>query len=340
MRSSVKQHHSACVLLLACFVASLALSSAQSADPVSAPLVLVDRIALPQIMGGMNHLTADAARQRFFVTAPGGRKVVVVDLKGKKVLQVLAVPAAAATFLPDLDQLCVSGGQTVSFYEGASLTPLGTVALHSSLDELQYDAQEKRLYVGMMDANKPGLGIIDAPGRKLLHPIKLPAKPQAFVLEQSASRIYANTPLAKQVTVVDRKAQEIVAEWKLSDAQGNYPIALDEKTHRLFVGCRRPARLLVFDTGSCKTVASVDTGGDADDMSYDPVGKRVYLACGDGIISTIQQVDADQYQKLPDTPTAPGARNSLFVPQLKMFYVAVPRQGQMAAELRGYRAGE
>jgi hypothetical protein len=328
------------LIVLALLIPKPVVTDSQCVQPPPVPLVLETKIALSEIQGSMNHLAADAKRQRFFVTAPGDRKTVVVDLKEGKVLQVLPGPAAAADFLPDLDQLCVSGGQTVTFYDGASLTPMGTVALHSSLDELQYDPKEKRLYVGMMDANNPGIGVIDAPGKKLLHKLKLPAKPQAFVLEAGGGRIYANTPGAKQVTVLDRNAQSIVAEWKLTDAQGNYPIALDEKMHRVFVGCRRPARLLVFDSASGKTVGMTESGGDADDMSFDVSGKRIYLACGDGVISTIEQVDSDHYKKLSDTPTAQSARNSLFVPELKMFYLTVPRQGQTAAELRGYRSSQ
>jgi DNA-binding beta-propeller fold protein YncE len=196
------------------------------------------------------------------------------------------------------------------------------------------------LYVGMMDADKAGIAVIDIPGRKSLARLKLPAKPQGFVVEEEGARIYANTPGANQVTVLDRRTRAIVAEWRLTEAQSNYPIALDEKNHRLFVACRRPARLLVLDTASGKTVASIETGGDADDMSFDPASKRIYLACGDGVITTIQQVDADQYRKLPDTPTAEGARNSLFAAKLRTLYLAVPRQGNTATQLRGYQAND
>jgi DNA-binding beta-propeller fold protein YncE len=308
-----------------------------STEPKLAPLVLVKTVALPQITGSLNHLAADAKRQRFFVTAPGEKKVVVVDLKTGRVVQTLAGPAAAASFLPDPDQLSVASGQTVIFYDGASLKPVGNVDLDSRLDELQYDPKEKRLYVGMMDAEKAGIAVIDIPGRKMLARLKLPAKPQGFVVEEKGARIYANTPGANQVTVLDRNSRAIVAEWKLTEARSNYPIALEEKNHRLFVGCRRPPRLLVLDTVLGKTVASIETGGDADDMSFDPAAKRIYLACGDGVITTIQQIDANQYRKLPDTPTAEGARNALFVSELTTLYLAVPRQGNTATQLRGYR---
>src|SRR6476469_7477377 len=69
--------------------------------------------------------------------------------------------------------------------------------------------------------------IIDLANRKLLGEVKLPAKPQGFAVERGGSRIFANTPQAGQVTVLDRKAQTVVGAWKLGKVRGNYPIALD-----------------------------------------------------------------------------------------------------------------
>jgi hypothetical protein len=310
------------------------------ADGASKPagsLELTKKIPLPQLRGGFNHLAADAKRGRFYVTAPGERKLAVVDLKAGKVLRVLTdVPASAAKYLADLDVVCLSGGGGVTFLNGESLTSLGKVELHSSVDELQYDANEHRLYAGVMDAAKPGIAVVDAATRQLIDTINLPAKPQGLVLEDNGPHLYANTPGAQQVTVVDRKKRAIVAQWKLNDAKSNYPIALDETNHRLFVGCRRPPYLLVLDTASGKRVAQVETGGDADDMSFDAIGKRIYLACGDGVISAIIQADADHYRKLPDVSTVEDARNSLFVPELKTFFLAVPPHQGAATELREY----
>jgi DNA-binding beta-propeller fold protein YncE len=232
--------------------------------------------------------------------------------------------------------VCLSGGGGVTFLNGESLTPLGKVDLHSAVDELQYDAKEHRLYAGVMDAAKPGIAVIDAAKRQLVDSTSLSAKPQGFVLEESGPHLYANTPGAQQVTVVDRKKRAVVGQWKLGDAKSNYPIALDEANHRLFVGCRRPPCLLVLDTASGNSVAKIETGGDADDMSFDATGKRIYLACGDGVISAIIQTDANRYRKLPDVVTVEDARNSLFVPELKAFFLAVPPHQGAAAELREY----
>ena len=319
----------------------LALAGVLPGDALTAeaPAVeLVQTIPMPELSGGTNHLAIDVKRGRFFVTAPGDKKLVVVDLKAGKVLRVISgMSPAAARFIPDLDQLCVSGGGSVRLLDGNSLVVAATVEIGSPVDELQYDPKAKRLYAGITDAAKPAVAVIDVPGRKLLDRIKLPAKPQGFVLDQKGSRLYVNTPAAKQVTVIDCKKQAIAESWPLAEAQGNYPAALDEVNHRLFIGCRRPPKLLVLDTTSGKIVASADCGADTDDMGYDPKAGHIYLACGAGMISVIGQ--ADHYQQLGDVPTRDGARNALFVPELKRLYVAVPGSGASAAELRVYEDG-
>jgi hypothetical protein len=121
---------------------------------------------------------------------------------------------------------------------------------------------------------------------------------QGFAAEQGGTRLFANTPGARQVTVLDRNTGTVAAQWKLTEAQSNYPMALDEKNQRLFVVCRRPARLLVLDSATGRTITSTECGGDADDMSFDAAAKRIFVACGDSVISTIQQVDADHYRRL------------------------------------------
>lgn len=44
----------------------------------------------------------------------------------------------------------------------------------------------------------------------------------------------------------------------------NFPISLDEAHHRLIVGAWMPVRLLVFDTGSGKQVASAELAGNSE----------------------------------------------------------------------------
>ena len=115
-------------------------------------------------------------------------------------------------------------------------------------------------------------------------------------------------------------------------------MALDEQHHRLFIGCRLPAKVLVFDTSSGRQVDSFDIDGDTDDLFYDPALRRLYVSCGEGFLDVFQQGDANRFTRSARVPTAAGARTSLYVPAEKQLYLAVPHRGAQKAEIRIYRA--
>ena len=49
---------------------------------------------------------------------------------------------------------------------------------------------------------------------------------------------------------------------------------------------------------------------------------RIYVSCGDGVIDVIEPGEGG-YRRLSRVPTVPGARTSLFVPELNRLFVAV-----------------
>jgi hypothetical protein len=170
--------------------------------------------------------------------------------------------------------------------------------------------------------------------------VKLAGHPEAFQLEQNGPRIFVNVPTAHHIAVVDREKRKVIAKWPVKEAEANFPMALDEANHRLFVGCRKPAKVLVIDTETGKTVTAIDCCGDTDDLFYDAASKRIYVSGGEGYITVIQQTDRDHYAVAEKIPTAPGARTSHFDPGAARLYLAVPHRGDHAAELRVYATGD
>jgi len=295
-------------------------------------------IALPNVQGGFNHMSVDPGQQRLFAAAPTNGTVEIVDLKVGKALRVIeGERPAAVRFAPEFNQLYATRGQSVYIYDGKTLDQVAKVNLESSLDELQYDPRAKQLYVGVMAADKTAIAILSLPDGKQLGSIKLPGKPQGFIVEQKGKRIFANVPALKQIAVMDRESRTLLQPWTLTGTQGNYPIDLDEDHHRLFVGCRQPPRMLVFDTVSGKQVASIEINGDTDDLFFDPVRKRVYVSSGDGSIDVIDQRDADHYQARRRIPTVAGARTSAISVALNVFCLGVPKRGDGSAEIRVFR---
>jgi hypothetical protein len=122
----------------------------------------------------------------------------------------------------------------------------------------------------------------------------------------------------------------------LKTGKSNYPMALDESDHRIFVVTRRPAQLVVIDSDSGALVASVRCVNDADDLYYDAGRKRIYVPGGEGFLSVIQQMDRDHYQSLAKVPTTIGARTGLWYEKRDRFYLAVPAGSKQGAALWVY----
>ena len=211
--------------------------------------------------------------------------------------------------------------------------PGAVVRLGDDADNVRYDAAAKRLYVGFGDG---ALAAIDPAAGKLLGQVKLAGHPESFQLERDGSRVFVNVPNAEQIAVVDRASMKVISTWPITTAEANYPMSLDEANHRVFIGCRRPAKVLVLDTASGKESSSFEIVGDTDDLFYDAARKRLYVSGGDGFIDVVQDQGSNKFSRIAHLPTAAGARTSLFVADQGRLYLAVPHRGSQKAEIRVY----
>jgi DNA-binding beta-propeller fold protein YncE len=303
------------------------------------PLALVRTIDLPRVEGRIDHLAYDAAGQRLFVAALGNNTVEVVDVKAGvhvKSLPGFREPQGIAV-VPDARVFAVANGQGegLQLLSAEDYKPGRMIRLGDDSDNVRYDASTKRVYVGF---GSGAIAAITPTDGTVIGQAKLAGHPESFQLERTGPRMFVNVPTADHIAVIDRATMKVVATWPVVTAKSNFPMALDEANHRLFVGCRRPAKMLVFDTTSGKQVASVDIVGDTDDLFYDAARNRVYVGGGEGYIDVFQRPDADHLNRIAHLATAAGARTSLFVPDQSRWYLAVPHRGSQKAEIRVYEA--
>jgi DNA-binding beta-propeller fold protein YncE len=303
----------------------------------SPPLKMVQRIELPGVRGRIDHLAADIDARRLFVAALGNGTLEVVDLrKGARARTVsgLEEPQGVA-FLPELQRVVVAtGGGAVFAYDGDSLRPAGRIDGLEDADNVRYDRAEKLLYVGY---GTGALAVIEPKAMRRVADVKLSGHPESFQLQASGPLIYVNVPSSKDVAVVDRKRRTVQAEIPFGRYAANYPMALDEAEHRLFVATRSPARLVVVDAAS-HPLEDVPSVGDADDVFHDRERQRVYVTGGEGFLDVFDAKKGSRYQRLARLPTAKGARTSLLVPEWNRLYVAAPARGSVAAAVLVFEA--
>src|SRR5437764_12675592 len=299
---------------------------------------LKQTISLPGVEGRIDHLALDTPGERLFVCALGNNTLEVLDLrKGERIHSItgLGAPQGIA-YIPELNRIFVANdkGGILKIYDAKSLQTVGELNFEDDADNVRYDAATKKIFVGF---GSGGIAVVNAPDGKQVGSIKLSAHPEAFQLEKKGSRIFVNVPNSRHVAVVDRDKGKVVASWKTDLAFANFPMALDEADHRLFVGCRLPSRLVVLNTDSGDVIAKIDISGDCDDLFYDTKRQRVYAICGAGKIDVIDQIDPNTYRVSTTIGTADGARTGLFVSERDTLYVAVPQRGSQQAEVRCYQ---
>lgn len=306
------------------------------------PLVLTEAIPLENAKGRFDHFAMGGGR--LFVAALGSNAVEVINIGGRvldRTITGIPDPQGIA-FSPETNKLFVASGRgKVYIYDGASYNPITTVDFEGGADNLRYDSPTKRVYVGCGEDEKSGaIAMIDAAtNQRLAEEYKIGGEPESFQLEKAGPNIYVNVPDLQQIVVINRTTKEI-AHWPLNGVAHNFPMALDEADHRLFVGVHMPPRLVVFDTAKGRQLAALPSVQDSDDLYFDSDRKRIYMPGGEGYIAAFQMTDPDHYQLLAKIPTAIGAKTAgYFGKQGKgfdRFYLAVPARGGESAEIRIY----
>ena len=309
---------------------------ARAAD--AEPLRLLHTIPLPGVRGRFDHFACDAAARRLVVAALGndtGEVFEVAEFKRLHAITGLRKPQGALLLAEPARVYFANGGDgTFLAFDGVSFAPAAQFGGLDDADNVRLDAAAKLIYIGYGDG---ALGVTDPAAGRLLHRIPLAAHPESFQLESHGPRIFVNVPDKKHIAVVDREQRKVIATWPVEKWQANFPMALDEAARRLFTGCRKPARLVVFDTARGVPVADLEISGDTDDLFFDAKRQRLYVSCGEGFLDVIERRAADHYERTARIATSAGARTCFFSPELDLLFLAVPERSGHDAELRVYQ---
>jgi WD40 repeat protein len=329
------------------FVFSLATLNAQSP-----PLKLAQTIPIPHVKKSFDHLAADPAGNRLFVCAEWSNSVDVFDLEtGKPLHRITGLDRPHSIhYREDLNRLYIVDGTeemgAVRIFDGKSYDLLKTVSLSPDADWIAYDPATKYLYVtqggDVLKHSYSLISVVDTTAGDKLADIKVEGDViEDLKLETSGPKMYLGNKTKNEINVIDRKTREVVASWPLKGGSAIAPLALDEKNHRLFVGCRS-GHILVFDTNTGKELQALPINSGVDDLTYDSSTRRLYANCGgpkqggSGSLDVYEQVGADNYKSLGSLKTGPAARNGILLPEASRYVVAVPPHENSEAALLVY----
>jgi len=324
--------------LIPLFFALGCFNSCQAQEIGKQFLTLEKEIALPNVKGRIDHIDINLKDQVAYIAALGNNTLEIVDLKSSKVtgsITGLGEPQGVA-YITKHDELFVANGGTGEcyFYNAKTLAKTGSIKFNGDADDVRYDADADKIYVGY---GTGGIGIIDGANHRLIGDIKLPAHPESFQLDAKANKLWVNLPGSGMIGVCDLKQLKLTIKWSKLLPRANFPMAYDEAQHRIIVGYRIPAKLVIYDSESGKEIFSAPMVGDVDDLYWDTKTKCIYISGGGGGVDIFKQTDGNSYKQVAHIKTRDGARTSLLVPELNMLVIAARANGDQPAALLVYK---
>ena len=308
------------------------------------PLKLIQQIPLPNVKGRIDHMDVDVRGKRLFVAGLENGTLEVVDLKAGKWAR--SVPGLKApqgvAYVSALNKVFVANenDDTLKVFRGDTLDLLSTIRLDLGANRVTYDPHSKKLYVGYGGASAKKdygeVGVIDAENDKHIGDVRLGVRPAEILMDKSGQTLFIFDSIGGKIQVVDARRSQILSAWPVS-GQRPGDGALDETTHRLFIGTRTPPAMIVMDSTSGKEIANLLTVEGMDGVYFDASHKRVYVSGGRGLdvgsVFVYQQHDADHYTQIGRIPTRPGAGTSFWSSELNRYYVAAPANDKEEAAI-------
>lgn len=259
--------------------------------------------------GGWDYVTVDAEAHRIFVTRTTHTQAideetgkVLGDIPGQKVSHGVAVVSKVGRgFITD-----GGGSGAIVVFDLKTYAVMGTIPTVPDSDGIIYDAAMNEVLAvsgdgGVLMTFKPD---IDPANGKMDAPIDLGGKPE-FLASDGKGKAYVNLEDKDVVAVVDLHTRTVVARWPV--APGGHPVgmALDAKTHRLFVGCRNPQKMIVMSAEDGKVLAALPIGVGVDATKVD--GAQAFASCRDGSLTVVAEKSGN-YEVVQTVQTAAGAR--------------------------------
>jgi outer membrane protein assembly factor BamB len=101
-----------------------------------------------------------------------------------------------------------------------------------------------------------------------------------FLASDGSGKVYVNLEDKDVVAVVDLKARKVTARWPVAPGGSPVGMSMDAGKHHLFIGCRRPQKLIVMNMQDGKVEASLPIGAGVDATAAHQ--GQAFASCRDG----------------------------------------------------------
>lgn len=318
------------------FATAFFLSAALACTSVHAQDWHVTATFHPGGEGGWDYVTVDAPNHRLFVTRATHTQA--VDTRTGKLLADITgqVRSHGVALVPRLNRGFITdggGSGAILIFDLKTYKVLGRIPTMPDSDGIIYDPETDLVLAVSGDGNALMTFHPDIdPSKGKVTTIPLGGAPE-FLAVDGAGKAYVNLEDKDLVAVVDLRSNKVLDRWPV--APGGHPVgmAIDASAHRLFIGCRKPEKLVVMNTETGKVEAALPIGSGNDSVRFDR--GQAFASCGDGSL-TIGAEKKGHFEVTQTVETAAGARTlgidrstqQVFLPTAEMLPAATGHRPQ------------
>ncbi len=258
--------------------------------------------------GGWDYLTVDSEHQLLYVPRSTHTMVLdahtgktIADIPGQKRNHGVAiVPSAGRGFITD------GADGSVTVFDLRSYAVLGKVNAAEDADGVIYDPASAKVLVvcgnaGVLVPISPDL---DPATGKADPAVELGGKPE-FLAADGHGRAFINLVNKDQVAVVDTKTMKVTDKWPTTPGGSPVGMSMDPARLHLFIGCRKPQKLIVMSADDGKVLADLPIGAGVDATKFDG---DIFASCADGTLTVARETTPGQFQVFQTVKTPRGAR--------------------------------
>ena len=270
----------------------------------AAPLYKVTRSVSLGAPDKWDYVYFDGNGQRIYVAH--GTGISVVDAASLKPIGTLTGINGAHGVVIVGNHGYASNGKsgTVTVFDPSTLVAQKSLSAAPDADGMIYDPASKALYV--VNGDSGSLTVIDTQTNTVKATIAAGGSLE-FAGVDGHGHLFVNEADPGHVLRVDTATNKVIDRWAIPGCTEPTGLAVDTINHRVFTSCQS-ATMLVLDSDTGRVVATLPIGRGTDAAAFDPQRQRVYSSNADGTLSVFDEKTPDNFIKLDDVATAPGAR--------------------------------
>jgi hypothetical protein len=153
---------------------------------------------------------------------------------------------------------------------------------------------------------------------KLDATIDLGGEPE-FLAADGQGKAYVNLESTNEVAVVDTKAMKLLTKYPVAPGGSPVGMSMDREHGRLFIGCRKPQKMIVMDAATGKVLADLPIGAGVDATKFDD--GNAFASCRDGTLTVVRETSPGKFEVVQTLQTKQGSRTMGVDPQTHMLYI-------------------